>query len=235
MPSPVEHRQLTKKKIVQSARRLFNRHGFDAVSIDDMMADAGLTRGSFYAYFQSKGDLYAEAVTSILSEKQLLSSDTLSIDPRAVDNAAQFIRDYLSIDHFDDIDGTCPLIAFPTEFLRKEPRVRQAFETVVKVMIGVFEQALQRNGQAARDRARAIAALCVGGMVLARSIEERALADELRDAAMGVALSLGQWPRQTSERSRERVETANQPAGSVDGSAISSADGQRDGRGASAH
>jgi TetR/AcrR family transcriptional regulator, transcriptional repressor for nem operon len=235
MPSPVEHRQLTKKKIVHSARRLFNRHGFDAVSIDDMMAEAGLTRGSFYAYFESKGDLYAEAVTSILSEKQLLSSDTLSIDPRAVDNAAQFIRDYLSIDHFDDIDGTCPLIAFPTEFLRKEPRVRQAFETVVKVMIGVFEQALQRNGQAARDRARAIAALCVGGMVLARSIEDRALADELREAAMGVALSLGQWPRQTSERSRERVETANQPAGSADGNATSSADGQRDRRSASAH
>src|ERR1700739_4731207 len=88
MPSPAEHRQLTKKKIVQSARRLFNRHGFDAVSIDDMMADAGLTRGSFYAYFESKGDLYAEGVTQILDEKQLLSNDGVSINPRAVDSAA---------------------------------------------------------------------------------------------------------------------------------------------------
>jgi len=94
------------------------------------------------------------------------------------------------------------LIAFPTEFLRKEERVRQAFETVIKVMIDVFEQALGRDGQVARQRARAIAALCVGGMVLARSIEDCVLADELRDAAADVALSLGRWPRSTSDEVR---------------------------------
>jgi len=196
MSYPAKHRPMTRQKIIRSARRLFNRHGFDAVSIDDVMADAGLTRGSFYSYFNSKGDLYAEAVTHILNEKQLLSSDGISIDPRAVNNAAQFIRDYLSLESFEDIDGTCPLIAFPTDFLRKEHRVRQAFETVVRIMIDVFEQALQRDGPAARSRTHAIAALCVGGMVLARPIEDRTLADELREAAMGVALSLGQW-RQT--------------------------------------
>jgi TetR/AcrR family transcriptional regulator, transcriptional repressor for nem operon len=192
-----EHRIETKNKIIRSARRLFNRHGFDAVSIDDVMADAGLTRGSFYIYFDSKGDLYAEAITQILNEKQLLSGDGASINPEAVKNAAQFIRDYLSLEHFEDIDESCPLIAFPSEFLRKEPRVRQAFETVLKTMIDVFEQALNRDGQAAQSGARAIAALCVGGMVLARSIEDRRLADELREAAMSVALSLGRWPRWT--------------------------------------
>ena len=61
MSYPAEHRNLTKQKIVRSARRLFNRRGFDSVSIDDIMADAGLTRGSFYSYFESKGDLYAES------------------------------------------------------------------------------------------------------------------------------------------------------------------------------
>ena len=202
MAYPPRHRLETKEKIIRSARRLFNRYGFDTVSIDDVMADAGLTRGSFYSYFETKGDLYAEAVTHILDEKQLLSSDGVSIDPRAINNAAQFIRDYLSLEHFEDIDGTCPLIALPTEFLREEPRVRQAFETVLKVMIDVFEQALQRDGQAARSRARAIAALCVGGMVLARSIENRGLADELREAAMGAALSLGQWPPVDGEAKR---------------------------------
>ena len=203
MSYPTKHRPMTRQRIIRSARRLFNRHGFDAVSIDDVMADAGLTRGSFYSYFDSKGDLYAEAVTHILNEKQLLSSDGISVDSRAVNNAAQFIRDYLSLESFEDIDGTCPLIAFPTDFLRKEPRVRQAFETVLRVMIDVFEQALQRNGQAARSQARAIATLCVGGMVLARSIEDRVLADEIRDAAMGVALSLGQWPLQPSNEWRQ--------------------------------
>ncbi len=67
MPYPAEHRRLTKQKIVRSAGRLFNRRGFNTVSIDNVMADAGLTRGSFYSYFESKGDLYAEAVTQILN------------------------------------------------------------------------------------------------------------------------------------------------------------------------
>ena len=202
MSYPADHRHLTKEKIVRSARRLFNRRGFDAVSIDDVMGGAGLTRGSFYSYFKSKGDLYAEAVIDILNEKQLLGSDGVSVHPRAVDNAAQFIRDYLSLEHFEDIEGACPLIVFPTDFLRKEERVRQAFETVLKVMIDVFEQALGRDGQMARYRAHAIATLCVGGMVLARSIEDRVLANELRDAATGIALSLGQWPRSTSDTVR---------------------------------
>ena len=206
MPYPAEHRQITEKKIIESARRLFNRHGFDAVSIDDVMADAGPARGSFYSYFESKRDLYAKAITHILDEKQLLSGDGVSIDPRAVSNAAQFIRDYLSLEHFEDVDGSCPLIAVPGDFLRREPRVRQAFETVLKVMIDVFEQALQRDGPAARSRARAIAALCVGGMVLARSIEDRALADELREAAAGVALSLGRWPCRTPSERRDSAE-----------------------------
>src|SRR5262249_59491737 len=131
MSYPPEHRQLTKQKIVGSARRLFNRRGFDTVSIDDVMADAGLTRGSFYSYFDSKGDLYAETVTQILSEKQLLSSDGVSIDPRAVNSAAQFIRDYLSPERFQDIDGSCPLIAFPTEVLLKGLRVRQPSDTML--------------------------------------------------------------------------------------------------------
>jgi AcrR family transcriptional regulator len=117
MPYPADHRHLTKQKIVRSARRLFNRHGFDAVSIDDVMADAGLTRGSFYSYFESKGDLYSEAVIYVLNEKQLLSSDGVSIDPRAVDSAAQFIRDYLSLEHFEDIDGSCPLNCFSYRIL----------------------------------------------------------------------------------------------------------------------
>jgi AcrR family transcriptional regulator len=105
MSYPAEHRRLTKQKIVRSAGRLFNRRGVDTVSIDDVMADAGLTRGGFYSYFESKGDLYAEAVTQVLNEKQLLSSDGVSIDPRAFDRAAQFVRDYLSREHFEDTDG----------------------------------------------------------------------------------------------------------------------------------
>jgi TetR/AcrR family transcriptional repressor of nem operon len=62
MPYAEGHRDKTQRKIVESARRLFNRHGFDNVSLDDIMAGAGLTRGGFYNYFESKSELYAEVL-----------------------------------------------------------------------------------------------------------------------------------------------------------------------------
>jgi TetR/AcrR family transcriptional regulator, transcriptional repressor for nem operon len=199
MPNSSEHREQVREKIVRSARRLFNRHGFNAVAIDDLMADAGLTRGSFYAYFDSKSDLYATSITAILSEKAIDNWDGVSIDPRAPEVAAQIIGDYLSVSHFENIDGSCPLVALPNDVSRTEQSVKRAFESVLKALIDIFEQGLERKGDAARERALAMAALCVGGMVLARTIEDRALADELREAARSVALSLSRWQSEENE------------------------------------
>jgi TetR/AcrR family transcriptional repressor of nem operon len=59
MPYPAAHRVAVKKNIIDSARRLFNRHGFESVSLNQIMAGVGLTHGGFYSYFKSKSDLYA--------------------------------------------------------------------------------------------------------------------------------------------------------------------------------
>ena len=64
MPSQPHHREQVRQKIIQSALHLFNRHGFTAASIDDIMAGAGMTRGGFYSYFQSKSELYAAALSA---------------------------------------------------------------------------------------------------------------------------------------------------------------------------
>jgi AcrR family transcriptional regulator len=195
MPYSPEHREQVREKVVQSARRLFNRHGFNSVSIDDIMADAGRTRGSFYSYFKSKGELYAEGVTRVVCEKASLGQNGSSVE--APDAAAQIVRDYLSRQHFDDVDGGCPMIALPSDISRTDQRVREAFESALRLMLEMMERGLKQDRKEDRKQARkkalAISALCVGGMVLARSIEDRALGDELREAAMAVALSLGQW------------------------------------------
>ena len=67
MPYPTGHRAAVKKNIVDSARRLFNRHGFENVSIGQIMAGAGLTHGGFYSYFKGKSDLYAEVRIALRS------------------------------------------------------------------------------------------------------------------------------------------------------------------------
>ncbi len=67
MPPSRKHHNKIRGLVLQSAGR-FNRHGFNAVSIDDVMAEAGLTRGSFYCYFSSKSDLYARSVARVVPE-----------------------------------------------------------------------------------------------------------------------------------------------------------------------
>ena len=54
MPYSNEHKQKTREKIVEAARILFNRHGFQDVTIDMVMQNAGLTRSGFYKHFKSK-------------------------------------------------------------------------------------------------------------------------------------------------------------------------------------
>jgi TetR/AcrR family transcriptional regulator, transcriptional repressor for nem operon len=67
MPYVPEHKAETRLRILDSARRLFNRNGLSAISIDEVMAGAGLTRGGFYSYFDSKEELVAEAITHFIN------------------------------------------------------------------------------------------------------------------------------------------------------------------------
>lgn len=62
MPWPTDQRDRTRSRILESASRLFADKGYEQVCIDDLMADAGLTRGAFYSHFQTKADLYAQAI-----------------------------------------------------------------------------------------------------------------------------------------------------------------------------
>jgi AcrR family transcriptional regulator len=62
MPYAPEHKEQTRARIVECARRMFNRHGFEAVSIDQIMASAGLTRGGFYHHFANKEALHSRRI-----------------------------------------------------------------------------------------------------------------------------------------------------------------------------
>src|SRR5215471_6877048 len=89
MPYPADHRERTRERIVRSARVLFNRHGFDRVSIDDVMKHAGLTRGGFYRHFDSKSDLYAEAISFAIADTPWSRWDGVDVDFSAADAAQQ--------------------------------------------------------------------------------------------------------------------------------------------------
>lgn len=185
MASQPHHREQVRQRIIQSALLLFNRHGFTAASIDDIMAGAGMTRGGFYSYFRSKSELYAEAISCFASgELEDIASS---------DRAAHLVRDYLSRKHFEEVERNCPLVGLPNDVSRTDQSVREAQESALRMMIETFEKGISAASEPARRLALALTSLCVGGMVLARAIENPSLADELREATMATALKIGEW------------------------------------------
>jgi TetR/AcrR family transcriptional regulator, transcriptional repressor for nem operon len=194
MPYPPGHRDATRATIVRVARTLFNRHGFDGVSVEQIMAEAGLTHGGFYRHFNSKSDLYAEALQCFFTDPGWNSNwEGVEIDRAAADIGPQIVRAYLSRQHFEDIDNSCPMVALPSDVARSGSSAKRAYEAVFAAMVDILQRGSRAEHHPDRVAALSIAALCVGGMVVARASEDRAVADEVRHACMAVALRLGGW------------------------------------------
>ncbi|WP_299476702.1 TetR/AcrR family transcriptional regulator [uncultured Roseibium sp.] len=190
MPYSSQHKSRTRKRIVECARILFNRHGFSEVSIDEIMAEAGLTRGGFYNHFKNKEELYAEAVASFLNGRGKTWRDEAGVDPEngGLQTVHDMISSYLSDQHLGDLEGQCPMIALPSDVARASQEARLAYESLLRAMIWLFEHNLPEQ-QHKRDKAIGLAVTCVGGMVLSRTINDSALADEIRTVSKEIAFS----------------------------------------------
>jgi len=194
MPYPSGHREQVRNRIVESARRLFNRNGFETVSVNSIMANAGLTRGAFYSYFESKSDLYAEVLRCFFTDPNWKSRwEGVEVDLASPNAGPQIVRAYLSRQHLDDVENSCPMVALPGDVARGDERVKRAFETVFKAMVTVLSREVRNTTQEPENAAMAIAALCIGGMVVARSLNDGGLGDRLREGAIHAALILGGW------------------------------------------
>jgi TetR/AcrR family transcriptional regulator, transcriptional repressor for nem operon len=199
MPYTPEHKAETRAKIVESARILFNRHGFEQVSIDDVMERIGLTRGGFYNHFTNKDELYAEAIRSFTSCDPLskhIASSPGELDPRSL--ARLLVDLYLADATLADVDQHCPLIALPSDVARSGLKPRAAYRELVENMAGVFLAAFPPGDTDATRKAQLIVTLCVGGMVIARTVDEPHLQNTLRAAARNEALHLLAEPTSTA-------------------------------------
>jgi TetR/AcrR family transcriptional repressor of nem operon len=214
---PSGHREQVRNRIVESARRLFNRSGFEMVSIDSIMAHAGLTRGAFYSYFESKSDLYTEVLGCFFTDPNWKSRwDGVDVDLGSPNAGPQIVSAYLSRQHFDDVENSCPMVALPSDVARSDQKVKAAFETVFKAMVALLGREVKSNIQACEEAAMAISALCIGGMVVARSLNDSRFGDRVRDAAIDAALVLGGWNavgRSSSPKDRVHTKQARRASG----------------------
>ncbi|KRE89500.1 hypothetical protein ASG87_04010 [Frateuria sp. Soil773] len=193
MPYSADHKQRTRARIVECARALFNRRGYTEVSIDEIMASAGLTRGGFYNHFRTKEELFVEAVAAYRDFDPVERWPDIDFDPQRCGGAfaRQMVDIYLSREHLDDIDGQCPIIALPSDVARAGAPVKQAYRDLLERLAGLLAgTGASARTQAARRRGLALAALCVGGMVLARTVEDEAFREEIRAAARATAHAL---------------------------------------------
>ena len=189
MPYSAEHKERTRRRITDTARFLFNRHGFAGVTIDSVMEAAGLTRGGFYNHFSSKEQLYREAVSGFLDGRGVQWREAAGVEgvPPDSETTRRMLNSYLSVDHLNDKDGQCPMIALPSDVARSSPEVQQAYQGLLEAMVGLFEADLRQRSEESRQRALSLVALCVGGMILARTLPDCVLAEEVRAAALQTA------------------------------------------------
>jgi len=181
MPYSATHKLQTRQRILESARRLFNSKGFTQVSIGEVMENAGLTHGGFYRHFKDKDELYAEAVRWFLCEEAPKPWQRRRRGAARKSRAHRIVDAYFSLDHFDDRESCCPLIALPSDTARSGEGVKAAYQDVLQKLLALFQADL--GGAAARERALALAALCIGGLAASRGVADPGLAQELRQAA----------------------------------------------------
>jgi len=173
------------------------------------MENAGLTRGGFYRHFRDKDELYAEAVRRFLctdAPKPWQPNPTHPTRPRG----QRVVDAYFSRDHFDDRETCCPLIALPSDVMRGSDAVKAAYREVLQKLVEIFLNDLDEPQR--HERALALAALCVGGIVTPKCVDDPVLADNLRRAAYRQALHIGGWTVPTSRRQRTMSQGRRSPS-----------------------
>jgi AcrR family transcriptional regulator len=158
------------------------------------MEAAGLTRGAFYSYFASKSDLYSEVLGCFFTDPNWKNRwKGVKVDLASPEAGPQIISAYLSNQHLADVENSCPMVALPCDVARSDTKVKAAFEGVFTAMVNVLSREVRNTLEPPERAAMAIASLCIGGMVVARSLNDTGLGDRLRDAARYAALQLGGW------------------------------------------
>ncbi len=177
-------KEASHERIVEAASRAIRRSGYDGTGVADIMKEAGLTHGAFYAHFESREAMLAEAADRAGAAVNAAASRLLATVP-SEDALRTLIEAYLSKAHIEGIETGCPVSALGSEMPRQSPEVRRAATLRIKEMIDLIARQMPDWGQpAAHERALVTAATMVGALVLARAVDEPHLSEQLRRATL---------------------------------------------------
>ena len=177
-------KEATHERIVEAAARAIRRTGYDGTGVADIMKEAGLTHGGFYAHFASREAMLAEAADRAGSESVAMMERIGATAPPS--KALQAMMEaYLSEAHVEGVETGCATAALGSEMPRQAPEVRRAATRRIKEMIDLVARQSPDWGQpSAHERALVTVATMVGTLVLARAVDDPRLSDALRKAAL---------------------------------------------------
>ena len=177
-------KEATHDRIVEAAARAIRRSGYDGTGVADIMKDAGLTHGGFYAHFPSREAMLAEAADRAGGESVAMMERVAATSPPPQALLAM-MQAYLSKAHVEGIETGCAAAALGSEMPRQGPEVRRAATRRIKEMIDLVARQSPDWGQAgAHERTLVTVATMVGALVLARAVDDPKLSDALRKAAL---------------------------------------------------
>jgi TetR/AcrR family transcriptional regulator, transcriptional repressor for nem operon len=183
-----EHKRETHARIVKKASVRLREKGAHGVGVADLMKDAGLTHGGFYAHFDSREALVIEAFAHAMdgsTERWRKLAEQSAPGQRL----STIVQSYLTQAHRDDPGHGCAVPALGAEIARESSRTRRAFAAKLEQMINMFAaQVPNGSGKAARKQAMSVMATMMGTLVLARVAGSGEFSDEILDAGRGAVL-----------------------------------------------
>lgn len=178
----IRSKDVSHERIVNAAARAIRRSGYGGTSVADIMKEAGLTHGGFYAHFPSREAMLAEAADQAGAEAVATTSRVAASGPPE-QALKRMICAYLSKEHAKNIELGCPVAALGSEMPRQAPEVRRAATRRIKEMIDVVARQMPDWGQpSAHERALVTVSAMVGTLMLARAVDDPRLSDALLQA-----------------------------------------------------
>ena len=174
---PRGHKEKTREQIVETAARAFREEGVAGVGIGELMGRAGLTHGGFYAHFESKDALVAEACSRAVDDSWAQMNELVAQAPPGQE-LATFIRGYVSRRHRDDPGTGCMMPTLGAEMPRHGPEVRAAFTAQIRRVMDNLV-ALLPDTPDREDRAITLLSGMAGAVMVARAVDDPALSDRV--------------------------------------------------------
>lgn len=175
-----EHKEQSRARILEAARQLFRRRGFEGASIDQVMNAADLTRGAFYAHFDSKEDLIRHVLEIESGLANSLGRAADAAHPPAAALAA--LADYLDPGQRNNIATGCPLVAHPVDAIRGDGRRKSGYTDRLTALVDNLQLAIGRD--LPREDAVLVAVLTIGAGLLSAAISDSVLADQIERVSL---------------------------------------------------